>query len=82
MCHAIAGLPNKKYVLKKYLKKEIKGSEQLFGSIETHTRKSVQMNALARNFAEKMTLEAPCFQFGETFHNGEVYFSSVDKMNM
>ena len=37
------------------------------------------MNALAQNIAEKKTtLEASCFQFGENFHYGKVYFSSVD----
>lgn len=35
------------------------------------------MSALARNLAESMALDAPCFEFGETFHYVKVYFSSL-----
>lgn len=75
----IAGLPKGKYVLKKYMEKEVKGIEDLFGTIEAHTRKSVQLNALARNFAQNMDLEAQCFEFGQTFSYSKVYFSSLNK---
>ena len=34
-----------------------KGIEALFKSIELHTRKSVQLNSLARNFAQSMASE-------------------------
>ena len=37
----------------------IKERFQLFGSIEAHTRESVQLNGLARNFAQSMDAEAP-----------------------
>jgi hypothetical protein len=67
MAKAISGLPKGKYVLKKYKESEVQGIETLFGTIETHTRKYVQMSALARNFAKNMELEVPLFRFGNTF---------------
>lgn len=54
------------------------GIETLFGSIEAHTRKSVQLNALARNMAQNLTMEAPVFEFGESFSYHRVYFSSLN----
>ena len=50
----------------------------LFGSIEAHTRKSVQLNALARNFAQNMAMEVPVLKFGQTFSYNKVYFSSLN----
>ena len=79
LANAISGLPKGDYVLKKFLKKEVKGIEALFGSMENHTTKSVQLNALARNFAQNMALEVPCFEFGQTFSYGKVFFSYLNK---
>ena len=78
LAKSINGLPSGKYVLKKYKKTEVEGIESLFGSIEAHTRKSVQLNALARNMAQCLTLEAPVFEFGQTFTYQKVYFSSLN----
>ena len=77
MAKALSGLPKGDYVLNKYKGGEIPGIVQLFGSIEVHTRKSVQLNALARNFAQSMDAEAPVLEFGETFTYNKVFFSSM-----
>lgn len=77
MAKAISGLPKGDYVLKKYKEGEIPGIVQLFGSIEAHTGKSVQLNALARNFAQSMDAEAPALEFGRTFTYHKVFFSSM-----
>lgn len=55
----------------------MEGISSLFGSIEAHTRKSVQLNALARNFAENMAREVPEVAFGRTFQYNKVYFSCM-----
>ena len=47
MAKSIAGLPKGNYLLKKYKESEKQVIEMLFGSIEAHTGKSVQLNALA-----------------------------------
>ncbi|KXJ09517.1 Eukaryotic elongation factor 2 kinase [Exaiptasia diaphana] len=74
----ISGLPGKeKYVLKKFKKDQINGIEQLFDTIEAHTRKMVQMNALARNLALKMSLNVPK-EFGDTFTYNKVYFGKLN----
>lgn len=78
MAKSIAGLPKGNYVLKKYKESEKQGIEVLFGSIEAHTRKSVQLNALARNFAQNMAMEVPLLEFGQTFSYNKVYFSSLN----
>lgn len=48
---ALYGLKGK-YVLKKCRPDQVSNIEELFGSLEIHTRKAVQMHCLARNFAE------------------------------
>ena len=78
LAKSIAGVPKGKYVLKKYLEGEKKGIEALFQSIELHTQKSVQLNALARNFAQRMASEVQAAEFGETFIYGKVYYSSLN----
>ena len=77
MAKALSGLPKGDYVLKKYKEGEIRCIVQLFGSIEAHTRKSVQLNALARNFAQSMDAEALVLEFGGTFTYNKVFFSSM-----
>ena len=44
--------------------------------METHTRKMVQMNVLARNFALKLAAEAPV-EYGPTFIHTKVYFGKL-----
>ena len=69
--------PGEKYVLKKFREEQTKEVERLFHSIEDHTRKMVQMNSLARNFAMKMALDAPA-EFGQTFSYTKVYLGKLD----
>ena len=77
MAKPLSGLPKGDYVLKKYKEGEKPGIIELFGSMEAHTRKSVQLNALARNFAQSMDAEAPVLEFGRTFTYNKVFFSSM-----
>lgn len=74
----LKNFPKGQYVLKKYKKAEVAGTEFLFVSMEAHIRKSVQLNALARNMAQNLTMEAPVFEFGKSFSNNKVYFSSLN----
>lgn len=69
--------PGEKYVVKKFKEEQTKEVERLFHSIEDHTRKMVQMNSLARNFAMKLALDAPA-DFGQTFSYTKVY---LEKLN-
>ena len=83
MAKVLTGLPKGDYVLKKYKKKdEVEGivrksysKEKLFESLESHTRKSVQLNALAKKFAKNMQLDAPFEEFGNSFAYNKVYFT-------
>ena len=75
LANVLSGLPSGKYVLKKYLKGKTEEITGLFGSLEAHTRKAVQLNALARNFAQNMALEVPSLEFGPTFRYNKVYYS-------
>ena len=43
-----------------------------------HTRKMVQMSALARNFAQNMEDEVPVFEFGQTFTYAKVYYAVMN----
>ena len=52
--------------------------EALFKSIELHTRKSVQLNALAHNFAQSVASEFQDAEFGEVFSYGKLYYSSLN----
>ncbi|KAK3741693.1 hypothetical protein QZH41_005534 [Actinostola sp. cb2023] len=78
MVTSIGGLPRGKFVLKRYKQDRIAEIEELFESIEAHTRKAVQLNALVRNFAQNMELERPILQFGQTFTYTKVYFSTLN----
>ena len=74
----ISGLPSsEEYVVKRFKKDQIYEIERLFGTIEAHTRKMVQMNSLARNLALQMSLDAPG-EFGDTFSYTKVYFGKID----
>ena len=76
MAKTIKGLPEEQYVLKRYKDEEASAIEKLSGSLEANTRKAVQMNALARNFAQNMQLESP-LEFGKSFTYTKVYFSTL-----
>ena len=69
--------PGEKYVVKKFKEEQTKEVERLFHSIEDHTRKMVQMNSLARNFAMKLALDAPA-EFGQTFSYTKVYLGKLN----
>ena len=71
---AISGIRPGKYVLKRYKQNTTAPIIELFMSAEIHTRKAVQMNALARNFAQFMAQEKP-EEFGNTFLYTKVYFA-------
>ena len=73
---ALSELAPGKYVLKKFKQDQVKEIERLFSSMETHTRKMVQMNALARNFAQKLAAEAPV-EYGSHLNYIKVYFGKL-----
>ena len=57
-CSNCAAFPNGQYVIKRYKKSEIDDIAKLFNSLEEHTRKSVEMSTLARNFAKQFPDDA------------------------
>lgn len=63
-------------MLKKFKEDQIHEIENLFKSIEEHTRKVVQMNALARNFALTLANEAPV-EYGPVLCYTNVYFGRL-----
>jgi len=73
---ALSELAPGKYVLKKFKQDQVQEIERLFSSLETHTRKMVQMNALARNFAQKLAAEAPV-EYGCHLNYTKVYFGKL-----
>jgi len=73
---AFSELAPGKYVLKKFKQDQVQEIERLFSSMETHTRKMVQMNALARNFAQKLAAEAPV-EYGSHLNYTKVYFGKL-----
>lgn len=69
----ISGLKGR-YVVKRYKPDEMKAIEEVFGSVDNHTRKSVQMHTLAKYYASAMEKEvSTCKEFGETFKYTKVY---------
>ena len=72
----LSGLSPGKYVLKKFKEDQVHGIENLFKSIEEHTRKVVQMNALARNFALTLSNQAPV-EYGPVLSYTKVYFGRL-----
>jgi hypothetical protein len=69
----LSGLNSGKYVLKKVREQKVNEIEKLFKSIEEHTRKAVQMNAVVRNFALTLSSEAPV-EYGRVLSYTKVYF--------
>jgi hypothetical protein len=72
---AISGLEGR-YVLKWYRPDQVKAIEEMFGSLDVHTRKSVQMHSLAKYYASIMEKESSIHkEFGETFKYSKVYLA-------
>ena len=65
-----------KYVLKKYRSDQLPKIEELFGSMEIHTRKAVQMYCLARNFAKYLENECP-LEYGDTLKYNKVCYGKM-----
>ena len=72
----LSGLSPGKYVLKKVQEQKVDEIEKLFKSIEEHTRKAVQMNALVRNFSLTLSSEAPV-EYGQVLSYTKVYFGKL-----
>jgi hypothetical protein len=64
-------------VLKKYQEDKVENIIELFGSLEIHTRKIVQMHSLARHFTLKLANEIPT-GFGASFLYNKVYYAQLD----
>ncbi|CAB4028783.1 transient receptor potential cation channel subfamily M member 6-like, partial [Paramuricea clavata] len=63
------------WVIKKYRDEAITTiQEQLQMTVEDHTRKQVQMHAVARNLTARFSAKVP-EEFGETFQYGKVFYS-------
>lgn len=63
------------WVIKKYTKKSIDTiTNTLQMPLENHTRKQVQMHAVARNITARFATKVPV-EFGDLFKYGKVYFS-------
>ena len=75
-CTALSGLKGR-YVLKKYHDDKVEDIVQLFGSLEIHTRKIVQMHCLAMHFTLKLKNETPA-DFGASFLYNKVYYAQLD----
>ena len=72
---AISGLEGK-YVLKRYIPDQVNAIEEMFGSLDIHTRKSVQMHSLAKYYASLMKKESSAHEeFGESFRYSKVYLA-------
>ena len=74
LAKAISGIATGKYVLKRYKEDKVAEIKELFGMMEAYTRKAIQMNALARNFAQNLDLQRPVFECVPTFRYSKVYF--------
>ena len=61
-----------KMVLKRYKPDRVAELSHLFKSLDDHTRKVVQMHALARHFAQMMENDAP-LEYGDTFTYTKLY---------
>ena len=71
----ISGLKGR-YVLKRYKPDQIKAIEELFGSVDDHTRKSVQMHSLARYYLMLLEKQSSTLAgYGDTFRYSKVYLA-------
>ena len=79
------GYPCKeKYVLKRYKEDKVAEIKEIFGTTEAHTRKVIQMNALASNFAQNyLDLQRPpVFEYGLAFRYSKVYYANFNISQM
>ena len=51
----------------------------LKSTVEDHTRKQVQMHAVARNITQRFSVRVPT-PFGDTFSYGKVLYSVLDEL--
>ena len=51
----------------------------LNSTVEDHTRKQVQMHAVARNITQRFSSRVP-IPFGDTFSYGKVFYSVLDEL--
>ena len=76
-CTALSGLKGR-FVLKKYKEDQVESIIANFGSLEIHTRKVVQMHALARHFTKCLSNEIPP-DFGASFLYNKLYYGKLDE---
>lgn len=79
-CTALSGL-NGKFVLKKYIEDNVPKILQHFESLDIHTRKVVQMHALARHFTKCLSNEITP-EFGASFLYNKLYYSKLDEQSV
>ena len=66
------------WVVKKYTPTSITTiKEVLKSTVEDHTRKQVQMHAVARNITQRFSSKVPA-EFGDSFQYGKVFYSVLD----
>lgn len=76
-CGKAEGNQNGEWVVKTYNSKALDAIETLNSSIESHTRKQVQMHAVARHLPRKFALKAPA-EFGECFKYNRSYYTTYN----
>ena len=76
-CTALSGLKGK-FVLKKFQEDKVQGVIKKFGTLEIHTRKVVQMPALARHFTKCLSNEISP-DFGASFLYNKLYYGKLDE---
>lgn len=68
------------WVVKKYQPTSVKTIVDILQStVEDHTRKQVQMHAVARNSTQRFSSRVP-IPFGDTFSYGKVFYSVLDEL--
>ena len=73
-------VPNTAWVVKQYQEKAAKAiNDDLGMSLEDHTRKQVQMNAVARHLTKRFAKNVPP-EFGGTFEYVKVFYSVFNKL--
>ena len=67
-------------MVKKYQPTSVKTiTDMLKSTVEDHTRKQVQMHAVARNITQRFSSRVPS-PFGDTFSYGKVFYSVLDEL--
>ena len=75
------GYSGRSWVLKMYLPKTLKFIEELEQTVEDHTKKTVQMQSLARNIAETLyaRVKAVCQdEFGQSFIYTDIFMAKLE----